>query len=149
MCCSIWAFMQSYTMVSIIHMFGRVYGYVCVLCVYKTYLYTHIYYTISVYVCGEHNCWFSPDIYSCIPILNMYIACRCPAYTCVYVTNLGWQFFSPLFANCCPLWHIFTEAALYRRNGEMSYQSFILKRRLNYLKPFVIVFWIFTRRVVI
>lgn len=66
-----------------------------VLCVYNTYLYTHVYYTISVYVCGERTCWFSPGIYSCIRILNMYIECRCPAYTCVYVTNLGWQFFPP------------------------------------------------------
>lgn len=75
--------MQSYTMVSIIHMFRRVYGYVCVLCVYNTYLYAHIYYSISVYVCGERTCSFSPDIYSCIRILNMYIECRCPAYTCI------------------------------------------------------------------
>lgn len=85
--------MQSYMTNSIIHMFGRVYGYVCVLCVYNTYLYAHIYYAVSVYVCGECTCWSSPDIYSCIRILNMYIECRCPAYTCVYVMNLGWQFF--------------------------------------------------------
>lgn len=84
--------MQSYMTISMIHMSGRVYGYVCVLCVYNTYLYAHIYYAISVYVCGEHTRWFSPDIYSCIRILNMYIECRCPAYTCVYVMNLGWQF---------------------------------------------------------
>ena len=85
--------MQSYMTISIMHMFGRVCGYVCVLCVYNTYLYAHIYYAISVYVCGEHTCWFSPDIYSCIRILNMYIACRCPAYTCVYVMTLVGNFF--------------------------------------------------------
>lgn len=56
-------------------------------------MYAHIDDPISVYVCGEHTCWSSPGIYSCIRILNMYIECRCPAYTCVYVTNLGWHFF--------------------------------------------------------
>lgn len=65
------------------------------------------------------------------------------------VGNFFYFYFFLLFTSCWPLWNIFTEAALYRRNGEMCYQSFILKRRLNCLKPFVIVFWIFTRRVVI
>lgn len=96
MYCSIWAFMQSY-MTSMIHMLGRVYGYVCVLRVDNVDWYAHAYYAISVYVCGECTCWLSPDIYSCIPILNMYIECRCPAYTCVYVMKLGWQFFSTVF----------------------------------------------------
>lgn len=122
--------MQSYMTVSIIHIFGRVYGYVCVQCAYNRDLYTHIYYAISVYVCGERTCWFSPDIYSCIRILNMYIECRCPAYTCVYVMNLGWQFPPPTSCKLLSVYDIFTEAALYRRNGEMCYQSFILKRRL-------------------
>lgn len=130
MCCSSWAFMQSHT-TSMIHMLGRVYGYVCVLRVDKIDWYAHAYYAISVYVCGECTCWLSPDIYSCIPIFNMYIECRCLAYTYVYVMKLGWQFFPHFyFANCCPLLLIFNEAALYRRNGEMCYQSFIWKRRL-------------------
>lgn len=110
---------------------GAFVWYVCVLRGYHIDWDAHAYYAISVYVCGECTCWLSPDIYSCIHILNMYIECRCPAYTYVYVMNLGWQFFSTLFfANCCPLLLIFTEAALCRRNGEMCYQSFILKRRL-------------------
>lgn len=73
-----------------------------VYCVCIIRIYTHIYYSISVYVCGEHTCWFSPDIYSCIRILNMYIGCRCPAYTSVYVTNFGWQLFSHFFQIAVP-----------------------------------------------
>lgn len=150
MYCSIWAFMQPY-MTSMIHMLGCVYGYVCVLRVDNIDWYTHAYYAISVYVCGECTCWLSPDIYSCIPILNMYIECRCPAYTCVYVMKLGWRFFSTLLF--CKLLSLITyfhwSCIIWKKWRNVLSKFYFKKETFNYLKPFVIVFWIFTRRIII
>lgn len=66
--------------------------------------------------------------------------------------KLGWHFFS-LFFFFCKLLSFITyshwSCIIYKKWRNVLSKFYFKKETFNYLKPFVIVFWIFTRKVVI